>query len=106
MHILISTLLADIAATIVVWLCGIFLNNSSSVYDPYWSAAPIFILISWIFVLDVQVTAAEILFIIAILVWGFRLTLNWAVRWKGMDIRTGVIPCLRDNRRGCGSSPI
>jgi steroid 5-alpha reductase family enzyme len=83
MHILISTLLADIAATIVVWLCGIFLNNSS-VYDPYWSAAPIFILISWIFVLDVQVTAAEILFITAILVWGVRLTLNWAVRWKGM----------------------
>jgi len=82
-HILVSILLADIAATIVVWLCGIFLNNSS-VYDPYWSAAPIAIMISWLFILDITVTAFDILLMAAVFVWGVRLTLNWALRWKGM----------------------
>ena len=66
MHLLVSTLLADIASTIVVWLCGIFLKNSS-VYDPYWSLAPIFIIIFWIFSLNVSIGAIDILFIIAIL---------------------------------------
>jgi steroid 5-alpha reductase family enzyme len=83
MHLLVSTLLADIAATIVVWLCGIFLKNSS-VYDPYWSVAPIFIIIFWIFALDISITAVDILLIIAIFAWGIRLTTNWALRWKGM----------------------
>ena len=49
LHILLSTLLADIAATFIVWLAGIIFKNSS-VYDPYWSVAPIFIIIFWILV--------------------------------------------------------
>jgi len=83
MHLLISTLLADIAATIVVWLCGIFLKNSS-VYDPYWSVAPIFIIIFWIFAVDISIGAIDILLIIAVFTWGIRLTANWALRWKGI----------------------
>ena len=54
-HLLISTLLADIAATLVVWLLGIFFRNSS-VYDPYWSVAPIFIIIFWILVRDITIS--------------------------------------------------
>ena len=71
MPLLISTLLADIAATIVVWLFGIFLKNSS-VYDPYWSVAPVFIIIFWIVALDISINATHILFMIAIFAWGIR----------------------------------
>lgn len=83
LHLLIATLLADIAATIVVWLSGIIFRNSS-VYDPYWSVAPIFIIVFWILVENTSISVTDILFIIAISVWGIRLTVNWAMRWKGM----------------------
>lgn len=84
MHILLSTLLADIAATLIVWLAGIILNNSS-VYDPYWSVAPIFILIFWLFVRDISFSLTDILFTAVIFIWGIRLTVNWVLRWKGME---------------------
>ena len=34
---------ADCAATIIIWLFGVLFSNSS-IYDPYWSVAPPFIL--------------------------------------------------------------
>ena len=83
MHLLFSTLLADIAATIIVWLAGIMFKNSS-IYDPYWSVAPVLITIFWIFIKNITFSINDILFIIAIFIWGIRLTANWALRWKGM----------------------
>ena len=83
MHFLLSTFLADIAATIVVWLAGVLFDNSS-VYDPYWSVAPIVILPFWVIVRGNLFSAVDILFLAAVTVWGIRLTLNWAIRWKGM----------------------
>lgn len=79
-----STFLADIAATLVVWLIGILFNNSS-IYDPYWSVAPIAILISWIAVLGQPFNLIHLLFLLAIIIWGTRLTLNWAIRWRGLS---------------------
>ncbi len=84
MHLLISTLLADIAATIIVWLAGIVFKNSS-IYDPYWSVAPIVIIIFWLFAGNISLSATDILFMAAIFIWGTRLTTNWALRWKGID---------------------
>ena len=68
----------------IVWLAGIIFKNSS-VYDPYWSVAPIFIIIFWIFVRDISLSVTDILFMAAIFIWGIRLTVNWALRWKGME---------------------
>src|SRR4030042_6540581 len=39
---------ADIAATIVVFIFSIIFNNSS-IYDPYWSLAPVPIALYWAF---------------------------------------------------------
>ena len=39
-------LAGDVSATLVVWLFGVILENSS-VYDPYWSVAPIILIITW-----------------------------------------------------------
>ena len=83
MHVLVSTFLADIAATLVVWGFGILFKNSS-IYDPYWSLAPVIILPCWIIIKRISFSITDILFLVAIVVWGIRLTLNWASRWKGL----------------------
>lgn len=83
MHLLISTFLADIAATFVVWGSGLLFSNSS-VYDPYWSMAPLVLLPCWVIIKVVSFSAVDILFLVAVFIWGIRLTLNWAARWKGL----------------------
>ena len=84
MHVLVSFFLADIAATLVVWGFGILFANSS-VYDPYWSVTPIVILAFWMIIKGRSITITDILFLVAIIVWAVRLTLNWAIRWKGLN---------------------
>ena len=81
MHPIASAALADIAATLVVFAGSVALDNSS-VYDPYWSVAPLPIALYWS-------TAAGVfglrqLLILALLtLWSARLTTNWALRWRG-----------------------
>lgn len=82
MHILLATFLADAAATLVVWLFGVALGNSSA-YDPYWSAAPIPVAVFWAAGAGMW-SFANILFLFVLLVWSVRLTANWARRWNGL----------------------
>lgn len=82
-HILLATFLADAAATLVVWLAGVALGNSS-VYDPYWSAAPVPIALFWAWTLA-PLQLAGFLCLLALLIWGVRLTANWARRWGGIS---------------------
>ena len=75
-------LCADAAATIVVWAFGLLFKNAS-MYDPYWSVAPLVLLL--FFLNQSQAfDAADILYIIVFAFWGVRLTLNWIVGWQGM----------------------
>jgi len=83
-HLLLSTFIADIVATVVVWLFGILLKNSS-VYDPYWSVIPIFIALFWIIYKGDGFSIVDILFLAAFFIWGTRLTVNWVKRWEGLD---------------------
>ena len=53
--ILISFLAADAAATIFVWLASVFFSNAS-VYDPYWSVAPPFLLAGWLIIRGSEVS--------------------------------------------------
>ena len=78
--------LADVAATIVVFAFSLGLDNSS-VYDPYWSVAPVLIVLWWLprfggvgGVTAVRQIAATVL----VLAWAARLTWNWVRRWKGL----------------------
>jgi steroid 5-alpha reductase family enzyme len=74
---------ADIAATLFVWLMGLILKNSS-VYDPYWSVAPIVmapLAAVYLKILNVGV----ILLLGVILLWGIRLTANWAYTFKNLN---------------------
>ena len=72
-------LIADVAATAVTFIFSVIFNNAS-VYDPYWSVQPIVIAIA--FSIGGKMTAARLLPLIAVSLWGVRLTANWAYTFK------------------------
>lgn len=74
-------LIADISATVFVFIFSLVFKNAS-VYDPYWSVQPIVILLA--FLIGKELTAAKILIVLAVFLWGVRLTLNWAYTFKGL----------------------
>lgn len=76
---------ADIAATVFVWLLSIILNNSS-VYDPYWSVAPVVMLVLAEIHLGIFHTGA-LLMTAVILIWSIRLTAHWSTTFKNLKIQ-------------------
>lgn len=79
--IFLSTLIADVAMTLSVFAFSHRFNNSS-IYDPYWSVIPIFIVLLWIVVLDVW-SFYTVVLLIGVTIWGLRLTLNWYTDFEG-----------------------
>ena len=77
-----NLLIADIIATIFVFVFSVLLKNAS-VYDPYWSVQPIVIVIAFCFI--IKPSLASILAIVAICLWGIRLTANWAYTFKNLE---------------------
>ncbi len=69
-----SLLIADVAATVFVFLFSLLLKNAS-VYDPYWSVQPPVILIA--LAMGVELNAYGILLLSVVLLWAIRLTVNW-----------------------------
>ncbi|MFM7118848.1 MAG: DUF1295 domain-containing protein [Gammaproteobacteria bacterium] len=80
-HPLVVVALADIAATLVVFGFSVAFGNSS-LYDPYWSVAPIIIAGWWVLAsgFDPRALIAALL----ILWWGLRLTLNFLRGWPDL----------------------
>jgi steroid 5-alpha reductase family enzyme len=76
-------LIGDVAATIVVFGASVVLDNSS-VYDPYWSIAPM-VFAPWLALDSVGSTARRVLVTALVLAWGARLTWNWARGWSGLS---------------------
>jgi len=70
-----SLLLADVGATVFTFLFSVILGNAS-VYDPYWSVQPLVILAA--FAIGREMTLPRVLLLIAVGLWGLRLTANWA----------------------------
>ena len=78
----IRLLIADVAATIFVFVFSVVFKNAS-VYDPYWSVQPIVIIAGY--ALTSNITPATLLLIISIVYWGIRLTGNWAYVFGGLN---------------------
>lgn len=75
---------ADIAATIVVFVFSVVFNNSS-MYDPYWSVAPVPIALYWTFLPSSNaVLIRQIAVLILLMAWAVRLTYNCFDRWPGL----------------------
>lgn len=74
-------LIADVAATLFVFLVSLPLGNAS-VYDPYWSVAPLAIVPVSIASFGVW-SFGTILLLACVSYWGIRLTANWVYTFHG-----------------------
>jgi len=85
MHPILVVLIADIAATLVIYAFGRVFHNASF-YDAYWSIAPLVIVIYWVLRVssDNPVSTRHIVLITLVFAWGLRLTINWARQWRGL----------------------
>lgn len=80
---IILMLLADIAATLVVWTFGLIFKNAS-MYDPYWSVQSIVIIIGWLYIRHTVLNIVDVFMLISIGLWALRLTYNWASSFYGL----------------------
>lgn len=77
-----NVFVCDVIATAIVFLFSVLFENSS-VYDPYWSVQPPFILCS--FAIANGLNTGRLLVLVAVLVWAIRLTANWAYTFKNLE---------------------
>ena len=80
---LIEIFIADIVATCIIYFSSYIFKNSS-LYDPYWSVIPSFLLLYWIYDINETFNTQSIIVLFSVLFWGARLTFNWARGWKGL----------------------
>lgn len=78
-----STFVFTLTATFVIYIFCLIYKNTS-IYDPYWSVAPlVMVLLHMIRYQYYNLTS--LIFVILILIYSVRLTLNWAITYKGID---------------------
>ncbi len=82
---LLKVLYADIAGTLTIFVFSFLLKNSS-LYDPYWSVAPIVIATAYLIpAREMDVNPLRIITVFVLVQWwSWRLTLNFLRGWKGM----------------------
>ena len=88
LHPVLVAAAADLAATIVVFVFSAAFGNSS-IYDPYWSLAPVPIALAFFLAGTAGGTAGvwprQAAVLLLLLAWASRLTANCLVRWRGLD---------------------
>ena len=70
-------------ATIFIYIGSVLLKNSS-LYDPFWSVAPIPIVV-YLAIQSENSILLKLLVIFPIMLWALRLTRNWIISWRGFD---------------------
>jgi len=83
MNIWLLVTIWHIYATLVIYVFSLLLKNSS-LYDPFWSVAPIPIVLYMALNFDNSIET-QLLVLIPILFWGIRLTYNWLMGWDGFE---------------------
>lgn len=79
-----QTGVATVAATLVVF-AGSRLYDNSSVYDPYWSVAPMLFAGFHLLCAPAEASGGRQVLVLALVsLWGLRLTFNWLRGWGGM----------------------
>lgn len=74
----------DIALTLFVFMFSFRFGNAS-IYDPYWSVIPAYIVVYWWYhTLAVPNYVSWSVTSVVIIFWSTRLTYNWARGWQGM----------------------
>ena len=75
--------LADLVATLVIFGFSVALNNSS-LYDPYWSVAPMVMALYWGLRFIGDFFLPSLVLLILVWAWGIRLTWNFWRGWPGL----------------------
>ena len=83
-HPLTALFIADIAATIIVFIFNLALCNAS-IYDPYWSVQPVFLIAMMYLHFGFSFQLKHLLVLIPLLLWSLRLTLNWAKGFENLE---------------------
>lgn len=97
-HLLLSLFLANIVATIIIWIIGVFLK-SASVYDPYWSIQTLIIGICLIIKFQ-TFNLGIALFLGVILIYTVRLTGNFLVGFNDISYIDWRYKAIKEK---CGS---
>ena len=88
-----ALLFSDIAATATMFVFSLVYGNAST-YDAYWSVQPIVILVG--FSMNTEMTLPRILLLIAVLLWGVRLTVNWGYTFQNLRWQDWRYTMLRE----------
>jgi len=101
LHPILTAFIVDVIATIIVYSISVFYKNTS-LYDPYWSLIPIFIVLYWLITAGniSTVTFRQIVILALVAIWGIRLTLNWLRYWKGLNHEDWRYTKFRDEKPG------
>lgn len=75
-------LIGDVIATAITFIFSLIFKNSS-VYDPYWSVIPIVVVIGLSY--EFGINNITIFPLIAVVLWGTRLTINWAYTFTNLN---------------------
>ena len=70
-------------ATVFIYIFSVIISNSS-LYDPFWSVAPIPIVV-YLATQYENSLLLKILVLLPIIFWALRLTRNWIISWKGFE---------------------
>ncbi len=86
LHPIAIAFIVDILATLFIFFLSSYFKNTS-LYDPYWSVAPIPIFIYWLINSGSisNLATRQIIVLVIVVFWGIRLTLNWARGWQGLN---------------------
>ena len=87
---------ADAAATLFVWFVGLLLQNAS-VYDPYWSVAPVVMLLLGSVYLG-ALNAGTLLLGAVVALWGVRLTAHWSTTFINLGAQDWRYTMLRASK--------
>ena len=82
--VLVQVLIADVIATAVIFAFSVGFKNSSF-YDAYWSVIPIAIAGYFLWLPGDADAVRQVLVCTVVVLWGVRLTVNWAYGWTGLD---------------------
>lgn len=85
-RLLIMMIILDVIATFYIFIMSTIFNNSS-IYDPYWSVMPIFLIIFFACKVGNITNGFVVMLISVILVWGLRLTINWIYVFPNLRVQ-------------------
>ena len=86
LHPLLVIFIADISATLVIFIISTIFKNASF-YDPYWSVAPVIISFYWLInpqAINITIIR-QVIVLLLVIIWSIRLTHNWIKQCYGLS---------------------